>query len=152
MCGHRAAFLGQCKSRGVHNGFNLHFQSGLVQAEEDPQRWSSFASAMRLPPSAEFAAFDPLNITYSSHFHTHVLAPLEREGVDFWWLDWQQGEHLFGGSPTPEVNPTWWLNYVYATQPDGRAARAADPRRAPPARRRPRVAAPCRRAACSRRD
>ena len=32
----------------------------------------------RLPPDAEYAAFDPLNRTYSSHFHTHVLAPLER--------------------------------------------------------------------------
>ena len=40
--------------------------------------------------------------------------------VDFWWLDWQQGEHIFAASTTPEVNPTWWLNYVYATQPDGR--------------------------------
>ena len=49
-------------------------------------------ASCRLPPDAEYAAFDPLNRTYSSHFHTHVLAPLERLGVDFWWLDWQQGE------------------------------------------------------------
>ena len=45
---------------------------------------------MGLPASASFAPFDPLNQTYSAHFHTHVLAPLERQGVDFWWLDWQQ--------------------------------------------------------------
>ena len=62
---------------------------------------------------AKFAAFDPLNMSYSSHFHTHVLAPLERKGVDFWWLDWQQGEGLFGSSDVPEANPTWWLNYVW---------------------------------------
>ncbi|EOD32572.1 hypothetical protein EMIHUDRAFT_112277 [Emiliania huxleyi CCMP1516] len=133
------AFLGWCKAAGVHNGLNLHFQSGLVKAEED---------ADRLPPDAEYAAFDPLNRTYSSHFHTHVLAPLERLGVDFWWLDWQQGEargevgrdaerwgevgrgeHFFGGSETPEVNPTFWLNYVYSTQPDGRATPASAQRR-----------------------
>ncbi|HEX9137240.1 MAG TPA: TIM-barrel domain-containing protein, partial [Nitrospirota bacterium] len=37
--------------------------------------------------------------------------PLERQGVDFFWLDWQQ-------QPTtaiPGVNPTWWLNYVHFT-------------------------------------
>jgi alpha-glucosidase (family GH31 glycosyl hydrolase) len=31
-----------------------------------------------------------------------------------------QGEGLFAASATPETNPTWWLNYVYGTQPDGR--------------------------------
>ena len=115
-----ASFLGWCKAAGVHNGFNLHFQSGFVKAEEEPDTWRNLANALRLPATAEFAAFDPLNITYSTHFHSHVLAPLERTGVDFWWLDWQQGEGQFAGSDTPEVNPTWWLNYVYATQPDGR--------------------------------
>ena len=80
-------FLAYCKALGIHNGLNLHFQSG-VQQEEDA--WPAFRSAMGLPASASFAPFDPLNQTYSAHFHTHVLAPLERQGVDFWWLDWQQ--------------------------------------------------------------
>ena len=31
-----------------------------------------------------------------------------------------QGEGLFAASASPETNPTWWLNYVYSTQPDGR--------------------------------
>jgi alpha-glucosidase len=37
--------------------------------------------------------------------------PLEKQGIDFWWLDWQQ-------EPTTKlrgVNPTWWLNYVHFT-------------------------------------
>ena len=36
---------------------------------------------------------------------------LEKQGVDFFWLDWQQ-------EPTttvPGLNPTWWLNYVHFT-------------------------------------
>ena len=60
---HPESFLGWCKARGVHNGFNLHFQSGLVKAEEDPERWAAFAGAMGLPARAEYAAFDPLNQT-----------------------------------------------------------------------------------------
>ena len=153
------AFLSECKARGVHNGLNLHFQSGLLKGEDS---WEPFRAAMGLPESATFSRFAPLNKSYSSHFHSHVLAPLERQvlihptphahamqannqsamltppslsfcclpwalsqGVDFWWLDWQQGEGLFAGTDTPEANPTWWLNYVYATQPDGRAAEVA---------------------------
>ena len=52
-------FLGWCKARGVHNGFNLHFQSGLVKAEEDQSvgglRVSDEAAAERVharPPRA----------------------------------------------------------------------------------------------------
>ena len=37
--------------------------------------------------------------------------PLEKQGVDFWWLDWQQEPN----TRTPGVSPTWWLNYVHFT-------------------------------------
>jgi len=37
--------------------------------------------------------------------------PLEHQGVDFWWLDWQAESN----TKTPGVNPTWWLNYVHFT-------------------------------------
>ena len=108
------SFLGGCKARGVHNGFNLHFQSGVVKAEEDGNTWGPFARAMGLPDDAAFAAFDPINQTYSSLFHKHVLAPLERQGVDFWWLDWQQvagsrqqaaGSHNTASPPDPTTRP-----------------------------------------------
>ena len=116
------AFLDWSKARGVHNALNLHFQSGL-QGEEE--RFDEFRSALGLAKGAKYAKFDPLNQTYSREFHRVVLGPLEEMGVDLWWLDWQQGEQLFAGTDTPRVNPTWWLNYVYYTQPDGRAARVA---------------------------
>lgn len=38
-----------------------------------------------------------------------ILRPMEKEGVDFWWLDWQQDmfdRHI------KTLNNTWWLNYV----------------------------------------
>ena len=118
------AFFRESHARGIHNALNLHFQSGL-QPEEDA--YPAFSAALALPPTASHAAFDPLNHSYSAAFHHTVLGPLERQGVDLWWLDWQQGEHQFAGSPTPEINPTWWLNHVYYTQPDGRSQRAVQP-------------------------
>ncbi len=40
-----------------------------------------------------------------------VHHPLEKQGIDFWWLDWQQEQH----TSLPGVMPTWWLNYVHFT-------------------------------------
>ena len=40
-----------------------------------------------------------------------VLHPLEKQGIDFWWLDWQQEPN----TKMAGVNPTWWLNYVHFT-------------------------------------
>ena len=60
--------------------------------------YEALAAALQLPAAANFARFDPLNLTYSREFHRATLAPLERQGIDFWWLDWQQGEHFFASS------------------------------------------------------
>ena len=38
-----------------------------------------------------------------------VLRPLEKQGIDFWWLDWQQQKT----TSLAGVNPTFWLNYVH---------------------------------------
>jgi alpha-glucosidase len=37
--------------------------------------------------------------------------PLEKQGIDFWWLDWQQEQE----TSMAGVMPTWWLNYVHFT-------------------------------------
>ena len=44
-----------------------------------------------------------------------VLGAREAEGIDFWWLDWQQGESWI---KLPLVNPTFWLNYIFFTNPN----------------------------------
>ena len=43
-----------------------------------------------------------------------VLGAREAEGIDFWWLDWQQGESWIS---IPLINPTIWLNYIFFTNP-----------------------------------
>lgn len=44
-----------------------------------------------------------------SYFKT-VLGPIEDEGMDFWWLDWQQWPT---SKYVPGLNNTFWLNYVF---------------------------------------
>lgn len=41
-----------------------------------------------------------------------MLKPLGGpDGIDYWWIDWQQGENPIA----PGVNPTIWVNYVFSS-------------------------------------
>ena len=47
---------------------------------------------------------------FTKSFFDNVIRDHESEGVDFWWLDWQQ--HLT--SPyTPGLGQTFWCNHVF---------------------------------------
>ena len=48
--------------------------------------------------------------------------PLEAEGVDFWWLDWQQG----GVTRIPGLDPLWLLNHFHFLDSGARRQAAAD--------------------------
>lgn len=40
----------------------------------------------------------------------NILGPMEKDGVDFWWLDWQQG--MFDPK-MKNLSNTWWINYAF---------------------------------------
>jgi len=42
-------------------------------------------------------------------YFEHVHHPREAEGVDFWWIDWQQGTN----SKVPGLDPLWILNHYH---------------------------------------
>ncbi len=44
-----------------------------------------------------------------AYFDT-VLGPLEKQGVDFWWLDWQQ---WVTSKYVKDLNNTFWLNHTF---------------------------------------
>eukprot|EP00698_Gefionella_okellyi_P018500 TRINITY_DN5552_c0_g1_i1.p1 TRINITY_DN5552_c0_g1~~TRINITY_DN5552_c0_g1_i1.p1 ORF type:complete len:938 (-),score=168.17 TRINITY_DN5552_c0_g1_i1:17-2830(-) len=106
------AFLDWCKARGLRNTLNLHPASGMQPWEE---KYAVMATAMGIDPSSNI--YVPFNITdtkFTNNWSELVLAPLEKSGIDYWWLDWQQGEDWIH---EPLVNPTFWLNYVFFTNP-----------------------------------
>lgn len=39
-----------------------------------------------------------------------VLRPMEKAGVDFWWLDWQQ---WLTDKKVEGLSNTWWINYAF---------------------------------------
>ena len=53
-------------------------------------------------------------VQFVTNWFKIVLGAREEEGIDFWWLDWQQGEDWI---KVPGVNPTFWLNHIFFTNP-----------------------------------
>lgn len=105
-------FMAWCKARGLKNTLNLHPASGMQPWEA---KYADVARAMGIDPATQrYVPFNITDVRYATQWSRIVLADLERRGVDFWWLDWQQGEDWF---PIAETNPTFWLNYVFFTNP-----------------------------------
>lgn len=100
-------FLNTLKKRGLATMLNLHPADG-VRAFEEP--YPDLATAMGVDPaSEETIAFAPDSAQFMTAYMRHVLEPMEAQGVDAWWVDWQQGAF----SRTQGLDPLWLLNHVH---------------------------------------
>ncbi len=100
-------FLKWKTSKGLKTCLNLHPASG-IQPHEDA--YPEMAKAVGIDPATK--KYVPFNITdknWAKNYFDFILHPMEKMGVDFWWLDWQQ----WGSTNIPGVNPTFYLNYVH---------------------------------------
>jgi len=102
-------FLKNIHDEGLKTTLNMHPASG-TQPWEDA--YPAMARAMGIDPATEkYVPFDITNKKFATNYMNLLHHPLEKQGIDFWWLDWQQEAN----TQTPGVNPTWWLNYVHFT-------------------------------------
>ncbi|HKD47761.1 MAG TPA: TIM-barrel domain-containing protein, partial [Rhizomicrobium sp.] len=102
-------FLASLHGAGLKTSLNLHPASGIQPWEDSYPR---MARAMGIDPATkQYVKFDITGKKYTTNYFDLVLHPLEKQGVDFWWLDWQQEPE----TALPGVTPTWWLNYVHFT-------------------------------------
>jgi len=86
---------------------NIHPASGVQPHEE---KYPEMAEAMGVDPATkQYIPFDITDKKFATNYLNIVLHPLERAGIDFWWLDWQQ----WGETKIEGVNPTFYLNYVH---------------------------------------
>ena len=100
-------FLAWLHAEGLHTTLNLHPALG-VQAFEDA--YPAFAAAMGADPAAgEAVPFRIGDRDFVRHYFELLHHPLEEEGVDFWWIDWQQGE----ASEVRGLDPLPWLNHLH---------------------------------------
>ena len=106
---HPDLFLKKIHEEGLKVTLNLHPASG-VQPWDDA--YPAMARAMGIDPTTKkYVPFDITNKRFATNYFDLLHHPLERQGVDFWWLDWQQEAR----TSTAGVNPIWWLNYTHFT-------------------------------------
>ena len=102
-------FLVKLHSEGLKTTLNLHPASGIEPWE---QAYPAMAKAMGIDPATrKYVPFQITDKKFATNYMNLVHHPLEKQGIDFWWLDWQQEQK----TEMPGVMPTWWLNYVHFT-------------------------------------
>eukprot|EP00181_Compsopogon_caeruleus_P002931 CAMPEP_0184689156 /NCGR_PEP_ID=MMETSP0312-20130426/30500_1 /TAXON_ID=31354 /ORGANISM="Compsopogon coeruleus, Strain SAG 36.94" /LENGTH=962 /DNA_ID=CAMNT_0027146473 /DNA_START=91 /DNA_END=2979 /DNA_ORIENTATION=- len=105
-----AKFLTWCHEQDLRVTLNLHPASGVQPFEE---KFVPMALAMGIDPHSKpykHVPFDIADERYARNWFDIILRDLEKQGIDFWWLDWQQKNRTSLG---PELNPTIWLNHVF---------------------------------------
>ena len=104
------AFLKNLHDEGLKVTLNLHPASGIQPWD---QAYAAMTQAMGIDPATKkYVPFDPTDKKWATNYFDLVLHPLEKQGIDFWWLDWQQRPMM---TKLPGLNNTWWLNYLHFT-------------------------------------
>ncbi|MDR0600834.1 MAG: glycoside hydrolase family 31 protein [Treponema sp.] len=110
-------FLAWLHERGLKVTLNVHPADG-IRAFEDA--YPEMAKAMGMDPAAgEPVLFDCANPLFLKAYFQVVHHPMEDDGVDFWWIDWQQG----GVTKIPGLDPLWMLNHYHYLDSARRGAR-----------------------------
>ena len=110
-------FLGRLHDLGMKATLNVHPADGVRGHEEmylpmAKELGIDYAHEDKVPFDASSRAFLEAYFKYLHH-------PNEERGVDFWWLDWQQGSR--GGAKG--IDTLWLLNHLHFLD-SGRQGRA----------------------------
>jgi alpha-glucosidase (family GH31 glycosyl hydrolase) len=97
-------FLQWLHERGLHVTLNDHPQGGVGPYEE---RYNEFMTDMGFDASKKATIpYDAGDQKYINTLFKHMHEPLEKMGVDFWWLDWM-------GDTDFVFNRIDWVNEYY---------------------------------------
>ena len=102
------AFLKWLQSKNFKVTMNLHPASGVRWFED---MYSEFAEFMGDDPELKKTyPFDITDKKFVEGYFKILHKPYEKDGVDFWWIDWQQGTK----SNIPGLDPLWALNHYHS--------------------------------------
>lgn len=100
-------FLAWLHERGMHVTLNVHPADG-VQAYEE--MYEDMAREMGVDAKKQDPVFcDLADPHYLEAYFKYLHHPKEEEGVDFWWIDWQQGSNC----KIEGLDPLWILNHFH---------------------------------------
>ena len=101
------AFLRALHQRGLAVSLNVHPADGVRRHED---AYADVARDLGLDPASGLeVGFDIASREFTDSYLERLHHPLERDGVDLWWLDWQSG----GVTRVPGLDPLWMLNHVH---------------------------------------
>lgn len=101
------AFLAELQRRGYHVTLNLHPRDGVRYFED---QYADMARAMGKDPATEEPVeFDMTDPNFVNAYFDILHRPYEKDGVNFWWIDWQQGTK----SKMEGLDPLWALNHYH---------------------------------------
>ncbi|MBQ8811865.1 MAG: DUF5110 domain-containing protein [Bacteroidales bacterium] len=103
-----ARFMEYLKDEGLKVTLNLHPAEGFDHWEEC---YPALAESLgKDPASKDRIEWVNSDKEFMTNMFKQVMHPMQKEGVDFWWLDWQQ--HVFD-TKLDKLHNTWWINYCY---------------------------------------
>lgn len=101
-------FLKNLQDNNYKVTVNLHPCDGVRFFED---MYADFAEFMGIDPeSRKTVEFDISDDKFREGYFRYLHNKYEDEGVDFWWIDWQQGVN----SPVKGLDPLWWLNHYHS--------------------------------------
>ena len=101
-------FLKYLKQNDLKITLNLHPADGVAAYEEN---YTEMAKDMGVDPETKKTiSWVNSDKKFIRSMFKNILGPMEKDGVDFWWLDWQQG--MFDPK-MKNLSNTWWINYAF---------------------------------------
>ena len=99
--------LKEIKDRGLYITLNLHPKDGIRWFED---MYKDMALAMNIDPKTYSPIeFDFTSASYLNNYFKYVMHPYEKDGVDFWWIDYQQERT----TKVKNLDPLWPLNHYH---------------------------------------
>ena len=111
-------FIQALHAQNLKTALNLHPAEGVHPHEE---QYPAFAQALGLDENSQQPIpFDIASKNFTRAYFDLLHHPYEQKGIDFWWLDWQQGTQ----TRVAGLDPLFWLNHLHyfdlGRQPDRR--------------------------------
>ncbi len=111
-------FLKYLADHNLKTALNLHPAQGVRKHEA---MYEEMAKACGVDPaSGKIVKFDCLDPSFMEKYFDILHHPYEEAGVNFWWMDWQQGTDYWWvhdedhpASPLEVIDPLWLLNHLH---------------------------------------
>jgi alpha-glucosidase (family GH31 glycosyl hydrolase) len=101
-------FFKRLHAKNIHACLNLHPSKGVGPHEKMYSKLAKYLG--RDPEKKERIPFDLSDKKFIRGYFDYLHHPLEKDGVDFWWIDWQQGTE----SSISGLDPLWYLNHLHS--------------------------------------